>query len=52
MAKAGNEDSLWLLYSSEEYSDPEYTIKKYLDKNYKLDKKMEFVGIKIFHYVK
>ena len=52
MLKAANEDSVWLLYASEAYFDPEGTLKKYLDEEYKLDKKVEFTGIKIFKYLK
>ena len=47
-----NKNSVWLLYSSEKYGDSEGTIKSYLDARYKLNKKIEFVGIKIFYYTK
>lgn len=47
-----NKDSVWLVYASEVYFDPQNSIKNYLDSKYKLDKNKEFTGIKIFHYVK
>ena len=46
------EKSFWLVYSSEKFYDPNYTIKKYLDTGYKLDKQTELTGIKIYHYRK
>ena len=46
------EDSVWLVYSSEIYKDPEGAIKNYFDTNYKLEKQKNFVGIRVFHYVK
>ncbi len=48
--KDGN--TVWLLYSSEKYGDFNGTIKSYLDASYKLNKKIEFTGIKIFYYTK
>jgi len=47
-----DKNTVWLLYSSEKYGDFKETIKNYLDASYKLDKKIEFTGIKIFHYTK
>ena len=46
------EDSVWLVYASEILKDPEGTIKNYMDMNYKLEKQKDFVGIRVFHYVK
>ena len=45
-----DKNTVWLLYSSEKYGDSEGTIKNRLDAIYKLDKKIEFTGIKIFYY--
>ncbi len=39
-----------LVYSSENYGDPRGNLKAYLDSNFKLDKKIEFTGVKVFHY--
>lgn len=50
--KIKNEKSVWLIYASEKFFDPQLTIKNYLDTNFKLDKNIEFTGIKIFHYTK
>lgn len=43
-------NELWLILSSEKYSDPKGTIKSYLDENYRIVKQKEFVGVKIFYY--
>ncbi len=47
-----NENSVWLVYSSEKFFDPEEKIKKYLDDNYKKKSEIEFTGVRIFHYIK
>ncbi|MBI2651188.1 glycosyltransferase family 39 protein [Candidatus Woesearchaeota archaeon] len=44
------EKSFWLLYASEKFSDTNNNIKKHLDSSFKLDKQMEFTGIRLFHY--
>ncbi len=45
-----DESSFWYISTSEVYGDPKGEIKGYLDVNYRLKEKTEFVGIKIFHY--
>lgn len=47
-----NQRIVWLLYASEAFYDPTLSIKKYLDENYELEDKKEFVGIKIYKYRK
>ena len=42
--------AFWIMLSMEKFSDPQGTIKQYLDSNYMLAKKTEFVDIKIFYY--
>lgn len=48
--KISGRDRFIFIYTSERYGDPGGTLKKYLDENYKVSKKVEFTGIKIFHY--
>lgn len=50
--KIKRENSIWLLYASEIFRDPEGTIKNYLDTNYKLEESSKLIGIKIFHYTR
>ena len=42
--------AFWIILSMEKFSDPQGTIKQYLDSNYILAKKMEFVDVRIFYY--
>lgn len=52
ISKIKNEKIIWLVYASEVFHDPKRTIKTYLDANYKLEKRKEFTGIKIYKYSK
>jgi len=45
-----NKESLWLILSGERYTDPEGTIKEYLDTQYTLDKEERFFDIRVLHY--
>lgn len=45
-------NSFWLIYASEKYGDSKQEIKKYLDSVYKIDNQAEFVGAKLYHYIK
>lgn len=47
-----DENNVWLVYAMEKFYDPNETIKKYLDSDYYLAKKEEFVGIRVFQYRK
>ena len=51
VSKIGEKDSFWFVYSSEKYWDPKGELKNYLDSNFKLSKKEEFTGVKVFHYI-
>jgi len=45
-----NKDSVWLILSSERYTDPKGTIKGYLETQYTLDKEERFFDIRVLHY--
>ena len=46
------ENSIWLVYASEKFFDPDQKMKGYLDDNYKKKSEIEFTGIRLFHYTK
>ena len=50
MSKIGKPRKFILVYSSESFGDPKGELKNYLDANYRITKKVEFTGIKVFHY--
>jgi len=45
-------DSFWMLITFTKYSDPEGSIRKFLDQNYIMTEKKAFYDIGLFHYVK
>ena len=47
-----NKNKVWLILSFEKYMDPKGSIRKYLEKEYRLDLEKEFFDIKILHFVK
>lgn len=51
-SRIGSPKKFILVYSSEQFGDPKGDLKSYIDANYKVTKKMEFTGVKVFHYSK
>jgi len=45
-------DSFWMLFTFTKYSDPEGSIRKFLDQNYIITEKKTFYDIELFHYRK
>ena len=44
--------SFWMLFTFTKYSDPEGSIRKFLDQNYIITEKKKFYDIELFHYTK
>jgi len=42
--------SFWVLLSMEKFSDPQGSIKQYLDSNYAPTQKIELIDVQVFHY--
>ena len=51
-SKVGNTQSFWVLLTFTKYSDPNNSIRQYLDKNYNLIEKKSFFDIEVLHYKK
>lgn len=47
-----DKDSFWILFTFTKYSDPEGSIRKFLDKNYKLIEKEDLFDVELLHYNK
>ena len=51
-SKVGDVQSFWVLLTFTKYSDPDNSIRHYLDKNYNLIEKKSFFDMEVLHYRK